>query len=65
MIWLWGGYAVDSATLTRFFSLHYLFPFILVFLVILHVLFLHESGSTNPMGLTLKTDKIPFSPYYI
>jgi ubiquinol-cytochrome c reductase cytochrome b subunit len=65
VIWLWGGYAVDSATLTRFFSLHYLFPFILIFLVILHVLFLHEQGSTNPLGLVLKTDKIFFSPYYI
>lgn len=65
VVWLWGGYAVDSATLTRFFSLHYLFPFILLFLVILHILFLHENGSTNPMGISLKLDKIPFSPYYI
>jgi ubiquinol-cytochrome c reductase cytochrome b subunit len=55
---------VDAATLNRFFSLHYLFPFILLFLVILHLLVLHEKGSTNPMGLYLKKDKIPFHPYY-
>jgi quinol-cytochrome oxidoreductase complex cytochrome b subunit len=50
--------------LNRFFSLHYLFPFIILFLVILHVLVLHEKGSTNPTGLFLKEDKIPFNPYY-
>jgi Cytochrome b subunit of the bc complex len=64
VIWLWGGYSVDHATLNRFFSLHYLLPFILLFLVILHALVLHERGSTNPLGLYLKTDKIYFHPYY-
>jgi len=59
-----GRVFVDHATLNRFFSLHYLFPFILLFLVILHVLVLHERGSTNPLGLYLKTDKIYFHPYY-
>lgn len=64
VVWLWGGYSVDHATLNRFFSLHYLLPFVLLFLVILHVLVLHERGSTNPTGLYLKTDKIYFHPYY-
>jgi ubiquinol-cytochrome c reductase cytochrome b subunit len=48
---LWGGFAVDNATLNRFFSLHYLMPFIIIVLVILHVILLHEFGSNNPLGL--------------
>lgn len=64
VIWLWGGYSVDNATLNRFFSLHYLFPFILTALVILHVIFLHSSGSSNPLGIFLYSDKIPFHPYF-
>jgi ubiquinol-cytochrome c reductase cytochrome b subunit len=44
--------------------LHYLLPFVIIFLVLLHVLVLHEKGSTNPTGLFLKEDKIPFNPYY-
>lgn len=55
---------MDHATLNRFFSLHYLLPFVLLFLVILHTLVLHERGSTNPLGLYLKTDKIYSHPYY-
>ena len=62
--WLWGGYSVDSATLNRFFSLHYLFPFLILGLVFAHLLLLHDKGSTNPLGITLKEDKIPFNPYY-
>ena len=65
VVWLWGGYAVDGVTLTRFYCLHFLFPFILVFLVIIHVLFLHSSGSTNPSGVFFKEDKIYFGPYYV
>lgn len=64
VIWLWGGYAVDQATLNRFFSFHYLLPFILIGLVVLHVMVLHFSGSTNPLGIVLKDDKIFFHPYY-
>nr|YP_086892.1 cytochrome b [Geocalamus acutus]AAT08541.1 cytochrome b [Geocalamus acutus] len=62
--WIWGGFAVDSATLTRFFIFHFLLPFIILALVILHLLFLHETGSSNPTGLTSTPDKIPFHPYY-
>jgi len=64
VIWLWGGYSVDHATLNRFFSLHYLLPFVLVFLVLLHVIFLHDKGSSNPLGLVLFKDKVMFNPYY-
>jgi ubiquinol-cytochrome c reductase cytochrome b subunit len=64
VVWLWGGYSVDNATLNRFFSLHYLFPFILVGLVGVHLLYLHESLSTNPLGIFCIIDKIPLYPYY-
>jgi ubiquinol-cytochrome c reductase cytochrome b subunit len=64
--WLWGGFAVDNPTLNRFFSLHYLLPFIIVALVILHLIALHVHGSNNPKGIDVKSDKdtIPFHPYY-
>jgi len=64
--WLWGGYAVDNPTLNRFFSLHYLLPFIIVGVVILHILALHQFGSNNPLGIDVKgpQDTIPFHPYY-
>nr|YP_010247803.1 cytochrome b [Thelepus plagiostoma]QTJ29897.1 cytochrome b [Thelepus plagiostoma] len=62
--WLWGGFAVDNATLNRFFALHFLLPFVIVALVIFHIVFLHQSGSTNPLGLNSKSDKIPFHWYY-
>lgn len=61
--WLWGGYSVDFPTLMRFFSLHYLFPFLILILVIIHLLLLHEDGSNNPLGLQTK-DKLPFTPYF-
>jgi ubiquinol-cytochrome c reductase cytochrome b subunit len=64
VVWLWGGYSVDNATLNRFYSLHYLFPFVLVGLVGLHLLFLHESLSTNPLGIFFIFDKVPSYPYY-
>jgi len=63
--WLWGGYAVDNPTLNRFFSFHFLMPFIIFAAVILHVYFLHSKGSTNPMGLYSIESKTKFSPYYI
>jgi quinol-cytochrome oxidoreductase complex cytochrome b subunit len=63
--WLWGGFAVDNPTLNRFFSLHYLLPFVLVGVVFLHLIALHTHGSNNPVGIDLsKKDKIPFHPYY-
>lgn len=62
--WIWGGFSVDKATLSRFFAFHFIFPFIIVTLVIIHLLFLHETGSNNPTGLNSNADKIPFHPYY-
>jgi ubiquinol-cytochrome c reductase cytochrome b subunit len=62
--WLWGGFAVDNPTLNRFFSLHFTLPFVIVGAVLLHLVLLHEVGSSNPLGLTLKTENIPFYPYF-
>nr|YP_009025034.1 cytochrome b [Pseudaesopia japonica]AHN95315.1 cytochrome b [Pseudaesopia japonica] len=62
--WIWGGFSVDNATLTRFFALHFLLPFIVVAASMLHLIFLHETGSNNPAGLNSDTDKIPFHPYF-
>lgn len=62
--WLWGGFAVDNATLTRFFTLHFLLPFILAAITIIHLLFLHQTGSNNPLGIKRNLDKIPFHPYF-
>lgn len=62
--WLWGGFAVDNATLSRFFTFHFLFPFIILALVIVHLLFLHQTGSSNPLGLSINIDKISFHPYF-
>jgi ubiquinol-cytochrome c reductase cytochrome b subunit len=64
VLWLWGGFFVDNATLNRFFSLHYLFPFIITALVFLHIIFLHEHGSNNPLGINSNVDKIVF-PYFV
>lgn len=63
--WIWGGFAIDNATLTRFFSFHYVLPFLIVGLVILHLITLHEHGSNNPLGISSSTDKVPFHPYFI
>lgn len=62
--WLWGGFAVENATLNRFFSLHYLLPFLIAGLVIIHIALLHLDGSNNPLGLESSLDKIPFYPYF-
>nr|QDI74124.1 cytochrome b [Ellobius tancrei] len=62
--WIWGGFSVDKATLTRFFAFHFILPFIITALVLVHLLFLHETGSNNPTGLKSDADKIPFHPYY-
>nr|WES82320.1 cytochrome b [Glyptotermes angustus] len=62
--WVWGGFAVDNATLTRFFTIHFLMPFVIAALVMVHLLFLHQTGSNNPMGLKSDFDKMPFHPYF-
>nr|ACN52316.1 cytochrome b [Larimichthys polyactis] len=62
--WIWGGFSVDNATLTRFFAFHFLLPFIVAAATFLHLLFLHETGSNNPLGLNSDADKIPFHPYF-
>nr|WKU84207.1 cytochrome b [Talahua fervida] len=62
--WIWGGFAVDNATLTRFFTFHFIFPFIVLAAVMIHLLFLHQTGSNNPMGLNSNLDKVPFHPYF-
>nr|AJG41810.1 cytochrome b [Odontobutis potamophila] len=61
--WIWGGFSVDNATPTRFFAFHFLLPFIIAAATVLHPLFLHETGSNNPTGLSSNTDQIPFHPY--
>nr|AFA56282.1 cytochrome b [Dascillus cervinus] len=62
--WLWGGFAVDNATLNRFFALHYLLPFMVTALTMIHLLFLHQTGSNNPLGVNSNTDKTPFHPFF-
>nr|YP_010011936.1 cytochrome b [Euconocephalus nasutus]QOI12342.1 cytochrome b [Euconocephalus nasutus] len=62
--WVWGGFAVDNATLTRFFTFHFVLPFIVAAMVMIHLLFLHQTGSNNPLGLNSDVDKIPFHPYF-
>nr|YP_009987477.1 cytochrome b [Nymphalis c-aureum]AOX13231.1 cytochrome b [Nymphalis c-aureum]AUM75916.1 cytochrome b [Nymphalis c-aureum]USO21390.1 cytochrome b [Nymphalis c-aureum] len=62
--WIWGGFAVDNATLTRFYTFHFLFPFIILMLSMIHLLFLHQTGSNNPLGINSNLDKIPFHPFF-
>lgn len=62
--WVWGGFAVDNATLTRFFAIHFITPFAIIGLTILHFLFLHQTGSNNPLGISSSSYKIPFHLYY-
>ena len=64
--WLWGGFSVDNPTLNRFFSLHYLLPFMITGVVFLHIVALHITGSNNPLGIEVKSsqDTLPFHPYY-
>ena len=63
--WVWGGFSVNNATLNRYFSLHYLFPFILCGLILIHLILLHTTGSNSPIGLNTNTDKVPFHTYFI
>lgn len=62
--WIWGGFAVDNATLTRFYTFHFILPFILAIITIIHLLFLHQTGSNNPLGINRNLDKIPFHPFF-
>nr|ACT80202.1 cytochrome b [Bradysia amoena] len=62
--WVWGGFAVDNATLTRFLSFHFLLPFVVVAFTLIHLMFLHQTGSNNPIGLNSNIDKIPFHPFF-
>nr|YP_009122003.1 cytochrome b [Japonica lutea]AJG01917.1 cytochrome b [Japonica lutea] len=62
--WIWGGFAVDNATLTRFYTFHFLLPFLVLMLSMIHLLFLHQTGSNNPLGINSNLDKIPFHPFF-
>nr|AGY31127.1 cytochrome b [Heterandria formosa]AGY31128.1 cytochrome b [Heterandria formosa]AGY31129.1 cytochrome b [Heterandria formosa]AGY31130.1 cytochrome b [Heterandria formosa]AGY31131.1 cytochrome b [Heterandria formosa] len=62
--WIWGGFSVDNATLTRFLAFHFLLPFVVAAATLVHLIFLHETGSNNPIGLNSNTDKISFHPYF-
>jgi ubiquinol-cytochrome c reductase cytochrome b/c1 subunit len=63
--WLWSGFAVDNPTLTKFFSIHYLLPFVLFGVMLIHLIFLHDTGSNNPLGIRALHDQIAFSPYSV
>lgn len=62
--WVWGGFAVDNATLNRFFTFHFLIPFLIAAVILIHLLFLHQTGSRNPIGIKRNAEKIPFHPYF-
>nr|YP_009685958.1 cytochrome b [Nothobranchius thierryi]QDW10527.1 cytochrome b [Nothobranchius thierryi] len=62
--WIWGDFSVSNATLTRFFAFHFLLPFIILAMTMLHLIFLHETGSNNPVGVMTDSDKISFHPYF-
>uniref|UniRef100_A0AB38ZHE5 Cytochrome b n=1 Tax=Ledropsis sp. 1 XYW-2023a TaxID=3078463 RepID=A0AB38ZHE5_9HEMI len=62
--WIWGGFSVSNPTLSRFFSLHFIFPFLILMFSVIHLFFLHMSGSNNPIGVSSNFDKIPFHPYF-
>lgn len=64
--WIWGGFSINNATLNRFYSLHFILPFVILVIVVYHIYILHKMGSSNPLGIrSLKLNKIPFYPYYI
>nr|AYC65854.1 cytochrome b [Trichodectes canis] len=64
LIWLWGGFSVSKPTLIRFFSFHFILPFIILVMIMLHILFLHSTGSSNPLGVSPNSDKTSFHPYF-
>nr|YP_009699970.1 cytochrome b [Leptaulax koreanus]QEK77364.1 cytochrome b [Leptaulax koreanus] len=65
VMWIWGSFAIDNATLIRFFSLHFLLPFIISAFILIHLLFLHQTGSNNPLGINSNLDKIQFHPFFV
>ncbi|YP_008758405.1 cytochrome b (mitochondrion) [Diuraphis noxia] len=65
VIWIWGGFSINNATLTRFFSIHFILPFIIILFTFIHLFFLHMTGSNNPLGINSNFDKITFSPYFL
>nr|YP_009740717.1 cytochrome b [Euparatettix variabilis]QID03679.1 cytochrome b [Euparatettix variabilis] len=62
--WIWGGFAVDNPTLSRFFSLHFILPFMIMAMSMIHLMFLHQTGSNNPLGMNSNPEKIPFHPFF-
>nr|UZT67600.1 cytochrome b [Saphonecrus sp. ZJUH 20220015] len=64
VIWLWGGFSINNATLNRFYSLHFIMPFIVLLIIMMHLFFLHETGSNNPLGMNSNIYKIPFHSYF-
>nr|QPK42103.1 cytochrome b [Eucriotettix oculatus] len=62
--WIWGGFAVDNPTLSRFFSMHFMLPFIMMAFILMHLIFLHKTGSNNPLGMKSNQEKIPFHPFF-
>nr|YP_009740704.1 cytochrome b [Euparatettix bimaculatus]QID03666.1 cytochrome b [Euparatettix bimaculatus] len=62
--WIWGGFAVDNPTLSRFFSLHFIMPFMIMAMSMIHLMFLHQTGSNNPLGMNSNSEKIPFHPFF-
>nr|QIZ74903.1 cytochrome b [Neilupotamon papilionaceum] len=62
--WIWGSFSVDNATLTRFFTFHFILPFIVAAFSMIHIMFLHHSGANNPLGISTQIDKVPFHPYF-
>lgn len=64
VIWVWGGFSINNSTLNRFYSLHFILPFIILIIVIIHLIFLHETGSSNPLGTSRNYYKIPFHKYF-
>lgn len=65
VIYIWGSFTITNNTIIRFYALHFILPFILLGLIIIHIIYLHISGSNNPLGINTNVDKIPFHPYYI
>nr|YP_009407619.1 apocytochrome b [Maja crispata]ASF62436.1 apocytochrome b [Maja crispata] len=62
--WIWGEFSVDNATLTRFFTFHFVLPFIIAAASLVHILFLHQTSANNPLGISSQVDKVPFHPYF-
>nr|WCH58164.1 cytochrome b [Scelimena sp. 1 JL-2023a] len=62
--WIWGGFAIDNPTLSRFFTMHFILPFMMAAMTMMHLMFLHTTGSNNPLGINSNTEKIPFHPFF-